>query len=452
MTGEALREMFERMLPLHAIEEACRRLGVQKRERVLDPVLLVFAAVLMGGTEEAGRLAAVVREYRERGGKAVARSASYRWFDDEFLALMRELKQNAVDYVTGMPMHLPGVLRGRKDWRVVDSTVVRLPNALAGEYPGTGTYASLKVHKEYSLGLENVVAWHITPGRRHDAPELVVDEARRGTGLIVDLGYVGFDLLRRCQAFDVHAVVRLKGGWKVYADDSVSAEAHATWIGAATIPMSAAEPLALEGRTNPLDMDVTVGPEDAPVLLRLVGVPLEKEYLYFLTNVPRSTHTWDEIGMLYRLRWSIELDNKLVKSGCQLDEITSEKPVTAEILVHASMISSMLANAICHLDHIAQGAVGEKTVVLKRPPLHAMLVWKCIVTGAYRIAECLTQGADTATWNQRAGIFMHGGADWNWKRKPSAIDQVKGRTRSGRAWHGHRPRTYPTSVPSKVIM
>lgn len=445
--------MFERMLPLPTIEEAVRRLGVQRRERALDPVLLVYAAILMGGTEEAGRLAAVVREYQGRGGQAVARSASYRWFDEEFLALMRELKQRAVEYVTGMPLHLPGILRGRRDWRVVDSTVVRLPDALAATFPGTGDYASLKVHKEYSLGLENVVDWHITPGRRHDAPELVVDEARRGTGLIVDLGYVAFDVLRRCQAHDVHAVVRLKGGWKVYVDDSVDAETLDAWVGADDIAMSAADPLVLGGRTEPLDIDVTVGPEGSPILMRLVGVPMDKEYGFFLTNVPRSTHTWDEIGMLYRLRWSIELDNKLVKSGCQLDEITSEKPVTAEILVHASMIASMLANAICHLDHLSQGAVGEATVQLKRPPLHAMLVWKCLVAGSYQVAEFLTQGADAAAWEHRAGFFMHSGADWNWKRKPSAIDQVKGRTRSGRAWHGKRPRTYPTAPSApKVIM
>lgn len=449
MTGDALREMFERMLPLRTIEDAVRRLGVQERKRALDPVLLVYAAILMGGTEEAGRLAAVVREYKDRGGQKVARSASYRWFDDEFLALMRELKAHAIGYVLEMPMHLPGILRGRRDWRVIDSTVVRLPDALASTYPGTGNYASLKVHKEYSLGLENVVAWTITPGRRHDGPELVVDESRRGTGLIVDLGYAGFDLLRQCQEFDVHVVIRLKSGWKVYVDDSVGEDAHRRWVGAGDIALSADSPLVLTDRSDALDIDVTVGPDGDPIPMRLVGVPMDKEYAYFLTNVPRSTHTWDEIGMLYRLRWSIELDNKLVKSGCQLDEITSEKPISAEILVHASMIASMLANAICHLDHLAQGAVGERTVQLKRPPLHAMLVWKCIVTGAHRIAELLVGEPDHAEWERRVGLFQHGGADWNWKRKPSAIDMVKGRTRSGRAWHGVRARTYPTTAGLK---
>jgi len=176
------------MLPLHQIRDAIARLGVQRRERLLDPVQLVYSLVLMGGTSESGRIAAVIRDYFERGGAPVARSSYYKWFDEQLLALMSELSQRCLAHVAGMPKHLPGLLAGCVDWRAVDSTVVKLDDALAGVYPGTGEYASLKVHKVYSLGVENVVGYHITPGRRHDGPELVLDESWRGCGLLVDLG------------------------------------------------------------------------------------------------------------------------------------------------------------------------------------------------------------------------------------------------------------------------
>ena len=434
MEAAALRTVFETVLPLETINDAVVRLGVQKRQRSLDPVKLLFSLVLMGGTSECGRLAAVVRDYFRRGGKEVVAGAYYKWFDDELLALMRELSDNALTYVEQMRPHLPGILSGRRDWRAVDSTVVKLRDELIGEWPGTGTYAALKVHKVYSLGVENVVAYHITPARRHDGPELTIDETWRGMGLIVDLGYAGFQLLQACQAHDVHIVVRLKDGWKVYLDDSVKPEVKRTWVGVTPEQRDGKADFELT-ESELLDVDVTVGPPEASVPMRLVGVPLDREYGLFLTSVPRNTHSAVEVGELYRLRWSIEIDNKLAKSGCQLDEITAEKPVSAEILVHAAMLASILANAIAHLDAVAQGAVGSRTVRLKRPPIHALILWKCIVAAASDLAALLANPATTnKDWAHSASFLTAGGADRNWKLKPSPIDRVKGRTASGRAW------------------
>lgn len=432
MEATSLRKMFETMLPLDIIEDAVARLGVRQRERLMDPVALVFSLVLMGGTWESARIATVMRDYFDRGAPRAARGSYYKWFDEQLLELMVELSNAALRHTSAMPKHLPGVLAGRVDWRAVDSTVVKLHQVLADVYPGTGEYASLKVHKEYSLGIENVVAYHITPGRRHDGPELVVDERRRGTGLIVDLAYASFNLLRDCERFDVQVVVRLKGGWKVFVDD-LADSTH--WVGDEHVPDSAHEPMNLKAFDALLDIDVTVGPDDDTIPMRLVGVPFADEYALFLTSVPRSTHSAEEVAMIYRLRWGIEVDNKLVKTGCQLDEITAGRPVSAQILVHASMLGSIMANAIVRLDNIEQGAVGAKTVRPKRPPLHPIAVWKIVVHGASGISEMLTNRATTDdAWVRIATNITRGAGDPNWRNKPSALDRVKGRTPTGRAW------------------
>jgi hypothetical protein len=424
--------MLETILPRDAIEAAVTRLGVQQRARLFDPVELVYSLVLMGGTWEAGRIAAAIRDYFEKGAPKVARGSYYKWFDEQLLALMIELSDRARAYVLGMPLHVPGVLAGPRDWRVIDSTVVKLSKELIGTYPGTGDYASLKVHKEYSLGVENVVAYHITPGRTHDGPELVIDERRRGTGLIVDLGYASFEMLRRCEQHDVRTVVRLKGGWKVYIDELGD---PSTWRGAAGVPDSADEPLQLAGFHDVLDIDVSVGPDADPIGVRLVGLPFEKEYAFFLSNLPRDTHSAEEVGMIYRLRWGIEVDNKLSKTGCQLDELTAQKPVSAQILVHASMIASMIANAIVHLDNVEQGAVGAVTVRPKHPPLHPLAAWKIVVAWAHQLSGMMARPSDTEhLWERFAGHLTHSAGDPNWRKRASAMDRVKGRTPAGRAW------------------
>lgn len=443
MRAEAVSELFDTILPRVVIMEAVRRLGVQKRARFLDPVELVIQLVLLGGTAEAGRLGAVLREYMDVTGRKLARSAAYRWFDEEFLALMKELVARALAYTQGAPVHLPGVLAGRTDWRVVDSTTVKLLRALVEDFPGTGDYAALKVHVELSLGCENVVDYSITPARRHDSVELVVDEKRRGTGLIVDLGYVSHKLLRACQEHDVQVVVRLKGGWKVFMDSAVKAgemldwkfpEAFAAYFDGGALPAT------LE---VPLDVDVRLGGPNGTIVVRLVNIETPEGWRAYLTTVPRATHNAEAVAFLYRLRWGVELQNKLAKSGCQLDEIDAVKPVSAEILVHASMLASIIANGLAHLEHLHQGMVGEKVVKPKRPPHHAMLEWKCVRAAAARISALLAHpdAEHDGGWERVAGFLQHAAADPNWRRSPSPIDDAKGRNAEGRAFWRSRPTT-----------
>lgn len=421
---------------------------MQQRERAFDPVAMVMALVMLGGTAEAGRIGAALRDYFDAGRPKVARSAAYRWFDREFLLLMDELATRAMAYAESMPRHLPGVLAGRKDWRVIDSTVVKLMESLRGTFPGTGEYAALKVHVELSLGVENVVRYSITPARDHDAAHFVVDERLRGMGLIVDLGYVSHELIRTCDAHDVHLVVRLKDGWNVFVDTQAKGSVVETWtFGEEVLPFFDGGKLPRDIDV-PFDIDVRLGNADSDLGARLVNVETPEGFRAFLTTVPRATHDADAIAFLYRLRWSVELQNKLAKSGCQLDHVHAQQPVSAQILVHAAMIASILANALAHLEHLDQGMAGETTVRPKRPPHHAMLLWKCVVTSAHRISDLLANPNDGQRlgWDHVASYLTHGGQDPNWRRKPSPMDDAKGRNASGRAYWKSRPPEKPAST------
>jgi len=448
--GKKFKGLLLAMLPSEVVREAAPRLKVQQRARVLDVVALVWALVLAGGTEECGRLASAMRSYiKQTGRSTLSRSAFYQWFDAELLTLMQELKEHCLDYVEAQPRHLPGILSGRLDWRAVDSTVVKVPNDLVGHYPGTGDYASLKVHKTYSLGTENVVKYHITPGRDHDGPELIIDESWRGMGLLVDLGYASFRLLRECQAHDVHVVIKLKANWNVRVNDTVGSAEMARWLGDSGVADSVSCDDFIVDPNKPLDIDVILGPSAKPIHLRLVGIPTAKGFLLFLTNLPRQTHSHDDVAMLYRLRWTIELDNKLGKSACRLDHVTAKTPVSAEILVHAAMMASMLANAFAHEDHLKRGFVGTKTPRLKEGPVHPMLVAKSIASSAHHLGSMLSfeDGTD-AQWDRLASAIRALSLDPNWRRTPSPIDIVKRRVAPG--WKPKkRPKPRKAKAPTK---
>jgi Transposase DDE domain len=162
-----------------------------QRERELDIVQLILALVLSGGTHEGGRQFDALRRYLESDAPRVVRGAFYGWFTAPLEALLMNLLGRAIPAGQAQPKLLPGILRGVHDWRIFDSTTVKVPNSpeLQKEYPGTGEYAAIKIHKEFSVGTGNLVGYQFRPARDHDSPFLVVDEARRGTGLLIDLGY-----------------------------------------------------------------------------------------------------------------------------------------------------------------------------------------------------------------------------------------------------------------------
>lgn len=355
---------------------------------------------------------------------------------------MEEMSGRAAAHVAAMPKHLPGLLAGPLDWRVVDATTVKLPNGLEGSYPGCGDYSALKVHKEYSLGVENLVGYSITPARDHDSPQLIVDESRRNTGLLIDLGYVSHDLFAQCEAHEVRLVVRLKKGWNFRLNGGKTGRDVGTW----ELPPDTDD--ALEAGfdapfvippSGTVDVDVVLGDGTGPPV-RLVAIDSRRGRHVLLTNLPRDKYAPEEVGMLYRLRWNIELDNKLSKQGCRLDDITTSKKVAADILVHAAMIATMLANALLHLQHISEGAVGEKSVRFKHPPLHPINVWKAVDRASMNIDHHFQNPGDADFWNKMARIFRKVGGDVNWKKKPSALDDVKGRNARGHAWRSRRRR------------
>jgi hypothetical protein len=152
VTGEDVRHVFEAILPRAEINRLCMQCGVIARQRKLDLGMLVRAMVISAGTPGGAYQADVLRSYLEGDVPPVARSAFYRWFDEPLERFMAALAQRAVAYAQAQQVDLSGPLCGVQDWYIVDSTTVRVRDALREEFPGTGEYAAIKVHKILSAG------------------------------------------------------------------------------------------------------------------------------------------------------------------------------------------------------------------------------------------------------------------------------------------------------------
>jgi hypothetical protein len=88
---------------------------------------------------------------------------------------MGALADRALAYARAQQVDLTGMLGGVQDWDIVDSTTVRVRDALQDELPGAGDYAALKVHKVLSIGCGAPVRYHFSPAREHDSRHLQID-------------------------------------------------------------------------------------------------------------------------------------------------------------------------------------------------------------------------------------------------------------------------------------
>jgi len=425
MTGDEVREVFQAMLPQVEIDRLCQELGVVQRQRKRNLGMLVRAMVISAGTPGGAYQADALRAYLEFEVPHVARSAFYRWFDEPLERFMAALAERALAYARAQQVDLSGPLCGVTDWYIVDATTVTVRDALREEFPGTGGYAAIKVHKVLSVGCGAPVQYHFSPAREHDSRHLQIDESWRGYGLLADLAYASLDRLRACEAHDVRFVIRLKENWKPKVDYVARGQVTQEFFpGTDFDALLADDTLVLDGRT--IDADVHVGQGRRALPLRLVGVQTPKGYCFFLTNLPARIGP-RQVADLYRVRWEVELSIRLDKSVNRLDAIDTERSCTLKTLWHASLMASTIAALLAHT-HNVQTRPQQAGAPRAEAPLHTRRLALQLAVSCQSIAQAFDLNGTEAQqrWNKIAELLTHSGKDPNWRRRPSVLDQLRG--------------------------
>jgi putative transposase len=425
MTGDEVRQVFEAMLPQEEIDRLCQECGVIERQRKLDLGMFVRAMVISAGTPGGAYQADVLRSYLEFEVPHVVRSAFYRWFDEPLERFMAALADHALAYARTQQVDLSGPLCGVTDWYIVDATTVTVRDALLEEFPGTGGYAAIKVHKVLSVGCGAPVRYHFSPAREHDSRHLQIDESWRGYGLLADLAYASLERLRACEAHGVRFVIRLKENWKPKVDYLARGQVTQEFFAGTDLDaLLEQETLLLNGRA--VDADVHVGKGKAAVHLRLVGVQTPKGYCFFLTNLPPRIGP-RQVADLYRVRWEVELSIRLDKSVNRLDAIDAERPCSLKTLLHASLIASTLAALLAHT-HNVQTRPQQAGAPRTEAPLHPRRLALQLAVSCQSIAQAfkLTGPEAQRRWDKIGELLTHGGRDPNWRRRPSILDQLRG--------------------------
>lgn len=240
-----------------------------------------------------------------------------------------------------------------------DSTTIRLADEMASQFPGCGGShgfgrAALKLQVIWDYLSGQLCRMRCEAGKQNDSTSPVMDETPAAGSLsIFDLGYFSLERFAGWQAAGAHWISRGISDLLVWTDNA-SRDLH-EWL--QTQP------------AGPIDRWVEVG--EARLQCRIVALRTPQEiaarrrqkacdkaakkgrqptarhlatcdWTVFLTSCADDLLTWQEVVVLYRVRWQIELLFKLWKSHGLIDEHRSDDPVRQLVELYAKLIAAIV--------------------------------------------------------------------------------------------------------------
>jgi len=208
----------------------------------------------------------------------------------------------------------------------------------------------------------HVVASALVAGPKHVAlysertPEvktLKIGDWVKNRILLMDLGFFKYNLFSQIQGHGGYFVSRLKGNTNPLIVSSLR-----QWRGNSIDLAGKRLRFLLESlKRQVIDAEVEIafrvpnakGKTSLKTeVYRLVGIMNKEtqEYHLYLTNIPPDKISAEDIALMYRARWSIELIFKELKSTYALNHISSAKPEVVEALIMTAILTLIVSRRI----------------------------------------------------------------------------------------------------------
>lgn len=287
---------------------------------------------------------------------------------------LKEMLSKAMEqFKNNSPLPLP-VLQQFSAINLVDSTVVGLPDNMVAEFPGCGgdgPQASLKMQLKFEFLHGNLSQIVLQAGREPDQNfAAYLEEVQAGSLNINDLGYFVLANLKTIdKGQEAYYISRYLFGTSLLTPDEETINLGARLKKASRRPfemevlLGAKEKLPCRLICIPLPQEVADRRrQKAKERARRQGKPLSKEYLalldwlIFVTNVPREMLSIEQVALLYRVRWQIELVFKLWKSYGGLGHIQGLRRERVLFELYAKMIGIVLTQFLLAPLRMPQGA------------------------------------------------------------------------------------------------
>jgi len=374
-TGGAIKDFFNKK----EIEEAARRTKFVRRGSPLGGYIFLQAAIFAFIDDPEANLDDLAQACADLGVEISVQGFDQRLnlYTLEFLKEM--LSRAMVQFKNNSPLPLP-ILRQFSAVNLVDSTVLRLPDNMAVEFPGcggNGPQASVKVQLKFEFLHGNLNQIVLQPGKEPDQKfDVWLEEAQAGSLNINDLGYFSLANLKTIdEEKDAYYISRYLFGTGLLTPDGESIALGAMLKKASRQPfemevlLGAKEKLPCRLVCLPLPQEVADRRrQKAKEKAKSKGKTLSKAYLalldwvIFVTNVPAEMLSIEQVALLYRVRWQIELVFKLWKSYCGLDHVQGLRRERVLFELYAKMIGIVLTQFLIAPLRMPQGAWANREI------------------------------------------------------------------------------------------
>jgi len=346
-------DRIQRAFPSDELRERARATNLVERQRKFDIVALFYTLSFGFAAGSDRSLQAFLERYVEMADcDELSYAAFHNWFEPGFVALLREILDDAIENLDTGRTDLNGRLERFRDVLIADATIVSLYQDAADVYAATGEdQAELKLHLIESLSTGLPTRLRTTDGTTHERSQLPTGEWVADALILLDLGFYDFWLFDR---------IDQNGGWFVSrVKDNANfeiVEELRTWRGN-SIPLEGESLQAVldDLQRQEIDIRITLSFDrkrgsgaSATRTFRLIGLRNEEtdEYHLYLTNLGKEGYSAPDIAQLYRARWEVELLFKELKSRFGLDEINTTDAYIIEALVIMAAISLLMSRVI----------------------------------------------------------------------------------------------------------
>ena len=355
------------------LRDTATKVGYVQRNRKIDPVTFFWVVVLGFGVGAQRTLASLRRAYETASAETLVPSSFYDRFNKNLIAFLKECLAHGIAELTShTSLTLSDKLAGFKDLIVADGTIIRLHDRLAEQFPGARGKAELKIHTATGI-TGNTKSIAIYSGKTADIKTMRIGSWVKDNILLFDLGYFKYELFSKIRGNGGYFVSRLKQS----ANPTIVSVLRAHRGNTIDLTGKKLKDILPRLKREVIDVEVEVSfkggaskarktekdgtfevyqPKgNTPKVketFRLVGIlnGESKMYHFYLTNITLGQLPAEDVALLYRSRWSIELVFKELKRLYQLDVISSGAPAVVESLVLVAMLTLVVSHRL--LNHM----------------------------------------------------------------------------------------------------
>ena len=416
-TVQAIVEMF----PEDFLRNTARETGVVERERKIDVVILFWVTTLGFGVRFLSTIRGLKRKYEEQAKTTLSISSFYDRFTPEMVDFLRKCVLHAIEFQAQQTGRiLDAKLKRFKDLVIQDSTIIRLHESLAKIWPAARTKkiaAGVKVSCIVSAVADSPKSVRIYPERTSEAKILRLGPWLRDRILLIDLGYFKYRSFDRIDSYGGYFVSRLKGN-----ANPLIVGVNQKWRGnSVDVVGKKLRDILPHLKREILDVEVEVEfkrrkykGKQSTVKRRFRVVcafnPESGEYHAYLTNIRVEILSAEDIALLYRARWEIELIFKELKSNYRMDQIPSANPNIVKCLIWVAILTLMCSRRILQLIRNANPENANRYTHLRWAKVFTQQADRLLT----EVVECMGLKLDMLTIYD---IYLGQGCDPNVKRE-----------------------------------